>query len=172
MRSVTEGAHVRSAVPRGTYLLCLRSVTEGAHARSAVPRGTYLLCLRSVTEGAHARSASARVTERECPRNGTEGAHARSASARVTERECPRNGTEGAHARSASARVTERPPLGVLPHALPLSGAGVSRPRGLSPRHGRRRGGFALMRIAPATAGVIFWRDTPAKRRAFWGRGV
>ena len=141
MRSVTEGAHACSAVPRGTYLLCLRSVMEGAHARSAVPRGTYLLCLRSVTEGAHARSASARVTERECPRNGT----------------------EGAHARSASARVTERPPLGVLPHALPLSGAGVSRPRGLSPRHGRRKGGFALMRIAPAKAGVILRRDTPSE---------
>ena len=83
-----------------------------------------------------------------------------------------RSVTEGAHARSASACVMERPLLGVPSHALPLSGAGVSRPRGLSPRHGRRRGGFALMRIAPATAGVIFGRDTPAKRRAFWGRAM
>ena len=72
-------------------------------------------------------------------------------------------------ARSAVACGTERPPPGRAPARPALSDAGVSRPRGLSPRHGRRRGGFALMRIAPAKAGVILRRDTPAERRAIGG---
>ena len=44
-------------------------------------------------------------------------------------------------------------------HALAcpaLRDAGVSRSRGLSPRHGLLSGGFALMRIAPVKADVIF----------------
>ena len=80
-----------------------------------------------------------------------------------TERECLRNVAEGAAARSAVACVTERPPPGRAPARPALSDAGVSRPRGLSPRRDGRSGGFALMRIAPASDDTILRRDTPAE---------
>ena len=74
-----------------------------------------------------------------------------------------RNVAEGAAARSAVACVTERPPPGRAPARPALSDAGVSRPRGLSPRRDGRSGGFALMRIAPASDDTILRRDTPAE---------
>ena len=133
----SSARHVQPCRSRGRSTLPFISAAprtcsgKSSHQQPLTPRCsplTSLLCCSTwhmagcsphVTECAHARSAVPCVTERECPRNGTEGAHARSAVPCVTERECPRNGTEGAHARSAVPCVTERPPLGVLPHALP-----------------------------------------------------
>ena len=148
-----SGGHRAAAAHAGT------SAAHTAHAA-----GELAVSSRHPPPILHAaRSAVACVTERVCLRNVAEGAAARSAVACVTERECLRNVAEGAAARSAVARVTECPPPGRAPARPALSDAGVSRPRGLSPRRDGRRGGFALMRIAPASDGTILRRDTPAE---------